>query len=36
MRIAEAYVARATYKHAAIRELLTLRDPRAVLKASGY
>lgn len=36
MRIAEAYVARASDKHAAIRELLTLRNPGAMLKASGY
>lgn len=36
MRIAEAYVERAPDKHAAIRELLELRDPEAILKASGY
>lgn len=36
MRIAEAYVARAADKHAAIRELLELRDPAAILKGSGY
>lgn len=36
MRIAEAYVARAPDKRAAIRELLELRDPAAILKASGY
>jgi hypothetical protein len=36
MRIAEAYVARAHDKRAAIRELLELRDPGAILKASGY
>jgi hypothetical protein len=36
MRIAEAYVARAHDKHAAIRNLLELRDPGAILKASGY
>jgi hypothetical protein len=36
MRVAEAYVARAPDKHAAIRELLELRDPAAILKASGY
>ncbi|MFC4929266.1 gliding motility protein GldB-related protein [Massilia sp. GCM10023247] len=36
MRIAEAYVARAQDKHAAVRELLELRDPGAILKASGY
>ncbi|MGZ7064305.1 MAG: gliding motility protein GldB-related protein [Candidatus Angelobacter sp.] len=36
MRIADAYVARAQDKHAAIRELIVLRDPAAILKASGY
>jgi hypothetical protein len=36
MRIAESYVARAPDKHAAIRELLGLRDIAAILKASGY
>lgn len=36
MRIADAYVARAADKRAAIRELLALRDPQAILKASGY
>ena len=36
MRIAEAYVARAHDKRAAIHELLELRDPGAILKASGY
>lgn len=36
MRIAEAYVARASDKRAAIRELIELRDPGAILKASGY
>jgi hypothetical protein len=36
MRIAEAYVAHAADKHAAIRELIELRDPAAILKASGY
>lgn len=36
MRIAESYVARARDKHAAIRELLALRDPKAILVASGY
>jgi len=36
MRIAEAYVAQAHDKHAAIRELLELRDPEAILRASGY
>lgn len=36
MRIAEAYVARAHDKQAAIRELLELRDPKAILEASGY
>jgi hypothetical protein len=36
MRIAEAYVAQARDKHLAIRELVELRDPAAILKASGY
>lgn len=36
MRIAEAYVARAPDRHAALRELLELHDPAAILKASGY
>ncbi len=36
MRIAEAYVANAPDKPAAIRELLELRDPGAILKVSGY
>lgn len=36
MRIAEAYVARAADKRAAMRELIELRDPAAILKASGY
>lgn len=36
MRIAEAYVARAADKRAAIRELIELRDPAAILAASGY
>lgn len=36
MRIAEAYVARAADKRAAIRELIELRDLAAILKASGY
>jgi len=36
MRIAQAYVARASDKRAALRELLALRDPAAILKASGY
>lgn len=36
MRIAEAYVAHAQDKHAAIRDLIALRDPGAILKASGY
>lgn len=36
MRIAEAYVARAPDKRAAIRTLLALRDPAAILKDSGY
>jgi hypothetical protein len=36
MRIAEVYVARAPDKYAAIRELIELRDPGAILRASGY
>jgi len=36
MRIAEAYVARAKDKHAAIRDLIELKDPGAILAASGY
>jgi hypothetical protein len=36
MRIAEAYVAHAPDQRAAIRELIELRDPAAILKASGY
>lgn len=36
MRIAEAYVASTLDKRAAIRDLLELRDPAAILKASGY
>lgn len=36
MRIAEAYVARAHDKRAAIRDLIELKDPGAILKASGY
>ena len=36
MRIAEAYVARAADKRAAIRELIELRDPATILEASGY
>lgn len=36
MRIAGAYVARAGDKHAAIRALIELRDPKAILDASGY
>ena len=36
MRIAEAYVAHATDKQVAIRELIQLRDPAAILKASSY
>jgi hypothetical protein len=36
MRIAEAYVAHARDKHAAIRDLIELRDPGAILKASAY
>jgi hypothetical protein len=35
-RIAGAYYARATDKRAAVRELLELRDPEAILRASGY
>ena len=36
MRIAEGYVAHAADKRAALRELLALKDPAAILKASGY
>lgn len=36
MRIAEGYVARAADRRAAIRELLELRDPVVILKASAY
>jgi hypothetical protein len=36
MRIAEAYVARAQDKRAAIRQLLELQDPAAILAASRY
>ncbi|MBK8648908.1 MAG: hypothetical protein IPN16_20675 [Gemmatimonadetes bacterium] len=36
MRIAEAYVARASDKAAALEALITLADPAAILKASGY
>lgn len=36
MRIAEAYVAQAADKRAAIHELIELRDPAAILEASGY
>lgn len=36
MRIAEGYVMHAVDKRAAIRELLALRDPSALLAASGY
>lgn len=36
MRTAETYVAHAHDKRAAIHELLALRDPGAILKASGY
>jgi hypothetical protein len=36
MRIAEAYVARAGDRRAAIRALIELRDPAAILKGSGY
>ena len=35
-RIAGAYYARATDKRAAVRELLELKDPEAILRASGY
>ena len=35
-RIAEAYYAQAKDKKAAIRDLLELRDPDAILKASRY
>ena len=36
MRIAEAYVDRAPDKRAAMNELIELRDPVGILKASGY
>ncbi len=36
MRIAEAYVARARDKAAALEALITLTDPAAILEASGY
>lgn len=36
MRIAEGYVAHAADRRAAIRQLLALRDPAAILKASAY
>jgi hypothetical protein len=36
MRIAEAYVARASDKAAALEALITLADPAAILAASGY
>lgn len=36
MRIAEAYVAHAPDQRAAIRALIELRDPGAILRASGY
>ena len=36
MRIAEAYVAHARDRRAAIRDLIALRDPAAILKASAY
>jgi hypothetical protein len=36
MRIAEAYVARAADRRQAISELIDMRDPVAILKASGY
>ncbi len=35
-RIAGAYYARAADKRVAVRELLELRDPEAILRASGY
>ena len=36
MRIAEAYLAQATDKRAALNELIELRDPAAILAAGGY
>ncbi|MGW8391421.1 gliding motility protein GldB-related protein [Pseudoduganella sp. HUAS MS19] len=36
MRIAETYVNRSPDKYAAIRKLIELEDPAAILKASGY
>lgn len=36
MRIAEAYVARAADRRQAISDLIEMRDPVAILKASGY
>lgn len=36
MRIAEAYVAHANDKRVAISDLIELKDPGAILKASGY
>lgn len=36
MRIAEHYVAQAADKRAAIRDLIELKDPAAILAASGY
>ncbi|WP_426322559.1 hypothetical protein [Pseudoduganella sp. R-43] len=36
MRIAEAYVNRASDKQAAIRKLIELEDPAGILEASGY
>jgi len=36
MRIAEAYVERSSDKHAAIRKLIELEDPAAILTASAY
>ncbi len=36
MRIAEAYVARASDKAAALEALITMADPAAILAASGY
>ncbi len=35
-RIARAYHARAADKRAALADLLRLRDPKALLRASGY
>ena len=36
MQIAAAYVAQASDKRAAIEDLIAMRDPAAILKASGY